>query len=138
MNKIDMQRHGEWLIPKVQDRFGGPSVQTVNGWIRNWTNSNEYNLACTDHAVSLAIATHDLANYDSVIEEVFTFSHDGFRSDEITLFRHFIQWGKGIHASEFRFFRADFRFDKANEDRRNFYKAEMTGLKSRITCYMAL
>ena len=131
MTQSDIDKHSPWLVPMIQEFFGGPSVSVVAGWLRMWLLSNEYNIACTDNAVGLAMLQYDPLDPVPMVQEIFTFSQDGFVKDDISIYRHFIQWGKSVRASEFR-------FGKPAGDRKELLKAELPGFRWRSICYMEL
>lgn len=103
LTQADVDRHADWLVPLIQAQWGGPSVQVVNGWLRLWMSDNEFNIACTDNAVSLAMIDHDPMDPRNIIKEVFCFSREGYLADEMAIYRHFIRWGSSMNALQFRF-----------------------------------
>ena len=131
LSDADLQKHASWLIPAIQERWGGPSVVMVNGWLRQWRMGNEYNIACTDNAVALAELSHDPLDPVPVIREVFMFCPDEHAEDMVALYWHFVRWGRSVKASEFR-------FSKPAAERKEMLKTMIPGFKWRSNCYLEI
>lgn len=128
----DLTRMQQWLVPLIQEHWGdAPNVGTVNNWIRGWQMSNEFCFVCTDMAVGLAQVTHDPQDPTPVIEEVFLFCQRGGEADGVEIYNHWVRWGKGMRALEFRFSRGK----GAPIDR---LKAAFPKLQYRRICYVEL
>ena len=131
VTQADIDRHADWLVPMIQAQWGGPSLQVVNGWLRLWMSDNNFNIACTDNAVALAMIDHDPMDPRNVVREVFAFSKPGFLSDEMELYRHFVRWGSSMNAIRFQ-------FRKAEGERKDLLKAEFPDFRWQSVCYVDL
>jgi len=120
-----------WLVPLLQEQFGVQNQTIVNGWLRMWMLENQFNIACSDHAVGLAQIVNDPMDPTPIVEEVFTFCQPGFETDGIEIYRHFEAWGKLVHATEFR-------FEKAAGARKELLKEAFPRFKWRSICYLEL
>jgi hypothetical protein len=129
LTQADVDRHADWLVPLIQEQWGGPSLRTVNGWLRLWMSDNAFNIACTDNAVSLAMIDHDPMDPRTVIQEVFTFCRDGFAADEVVLYQHFIRWGASMQAVRFQ-------FSKVEGERKERMKSVFPDFRWRSICYL--
>lgn len=127
----DIARLGPWLIPLIQERWGGPTVQVVNGWLRLWQQGNEYNIACTENAVVLAQTEHDPLNPTPHIKEVFNFFKPNCEAEVIAIYEHLIRWGKLRGASRFE-------FERWSEDAKTMLKKAFPAFKWRSICYLDL
>ena len=129
----DLEQIGHWLIPAIQEQWGGPSVTVVNGWLRLWMHDNSYNIAVTDtkESVGLAVMAHDPMDPDVVVEQVFLFHAPGSKADGLSVYGHFLTWARLVKAKEFR-------FEKAAAEVRDKLKEAIPGFKWRSNCYVEL
>lgn len=99
----DLERTAFWLVPKLQLLWHDAPQSRIMQYLRAWMQDNQFNFACTDHAVALAQIVHDAFDARPRVEEIFILVDRDHSAHGLALYDHFLAWARLVNATEFRF-----------------------------------
>lgn len=102
----DFEQTAGWVIPMIQEDFGGPSSMLVYRWMRSWATDNQFSFVCTDNAVGLAMLANDPLVPVPTVQEIFLYVRPGrqYKHEGLEIYKHFAAWMRMNHAGRFRFY----------------------------------
>lgn len=106
VTNVDIDRCAAWVIPMIQEDFGGPAPELIHRWMRTWSIDNQFSFVCTENAVGLAMLVYDPLSPMPVVQEMFLYVRQGrqFKHEGLEIYKHFAGWMRLNHAGRFRFF----------------------------------
>ena len=80
----DLNTHGAWLLPRLQQAFPHLHEQNIAGWLRGIVYSNEYQFLFLPQGVCLAqLLSGHMLNPKPMVREIFVWVQDRENKDQI-------------------------------------------------------
>ena len=91
----DLDTHGAWLLPRLEQSFPHVNQRFLLGWIRNLLYDNANLFLFQDHSVALFQLTNifSLAPKPEIIER-FVFCQEGFQKEAGAFYAEAARWAK--------------------------------------------
>ena len=94
----DLERHGAWILKRIQKTYPEHSDRFLIGWIRNLTYDNGSLFLYHDHGVALFQVTTVFAlERKPVVIERFVFAKEGFTAECAMFYDEVNKWASAQH-----------------------------------------
>src|ERR1017187_9736944 len=91
----DLNRHGGWIIKRLQQARPTLSDQQVMSWLKGIIYSNEYLFLYQEHGCACAqTVREETLGGAPVVRERFVFAEEGFQAEAASFYSEFSQWAK--------------------------------------------
>jgi hypothetical protein len=94
----DIDRHGMWLLQRIQRAYPHLDQRSVIGWLRGLIYNRENMFLFQEHSVGLAVLDRgETLNPKPLVRERFVFAQSDEHIDEAALFYpEFARWGRNM------------------------------------------
>lgn len=94
----DIDRHAAWFIPRLLKSYPHLTERSIQTWLLNILNSNEFMFLFQDHAIALAQTVQYGLRSEAIVEEQFVWCEDPLskdnQADAAYFYDHFYEWAK--------------------------------------------
>lgn len=94
----DIDRHAAWFIPRLLKSYPHLTERSIQTWLLNILNSNEFMFLFQDHAIALAQTVQYGLRSEAIVEEQFVWCEDAsnkeWLADAAYFYDHFYEWAK--------------------------------------------
>jgi hypothetical protein len=91
----DLQKHGGWIMKRLQKARPHLSDPYIMSWLRGIIYNNEFKFLYQEHGVALAqVVMEETLERKPVVRERFVFVEEGFEAAGAEFYTEFLRWAK--------------------------------------------